>query len=307
MIKKPLPNDNPKRAYRERGRDRIHRFLMAGDTIRGYLVHGTRMVREMQENHGTGPLETHLLGQAAMGSALMAANLKDTGRIHIQWECGGPLKGITVEADTFGAVRGYLHRNPIPPEEIPEGSDLSALFGPGFLTVTRKEEAKKEPRTSVVMLKHGSIPRDLTVFHHESEQAATAMALDIRIDDDGNASGAGGLFLQALPEAPEEVLRALETTVDHLPPLGQSFSEGRDPEVLLLELFATHAPRFLESLRIEFFCPCDRKLFLGYLRGLNAADRREIREEGPFPLEITCHNCSTIYTFPEDEVKRVLV
>lgn len=305
MTKKPLPGDDPKTMYKERKLDRIHRFLMAGDSVRGFLVRGNRVVREMKANHSLGPLETHVIGQASLGALLMAANLKDEGRIRLQWECGGPVGGISVEADTHGTVRGYLQNNPITMEEKPDGL-LPDLFGPGFLTVTRLFEGKAEPRISTVALQHGRIARDLTAYHLESEQIPTAMALSVAFDEEGEPTGAGGLFLQAMPDAPEEVIAGLEKTLDHLPSLGEAFAAGRDAEVMILDLFAAQAPRFLDSKRVEFFCPCDSGLFERYLKGLSEKDRIEIRDHGPFPLEITCRNCSSVYHFEESVIRKLL-
>ena len=305
MTKQPLSGDNPKKMYKERSLDRIHRFLMAGDTVRGFLVRGNRVVREMKANHELGPLETLMIGQASLGALLMSANLKDEGRIRLQWECGGPVGGMSVEADTYGAVRGYLQNVPIPLEKLADGS-MPDLFGPGFLTVTRLFEGKAEPRNSTVALRHGRIAQDLTAYHLESEQSASAMALSVAFDDSGEPTGAGGLFLQALPDAPEEVIAGLESTLESLPSLGEAFAAGRDAEAMILDLFAAQAPRFLDSKRVEFFCPCDKDLFSRYLNGLSAKDRREIREKGPFPLKITCQNCSSVYTFEKDEIRNLL-
>lgn len=305
MTKKPLVGDTPKSMHKEYSLDRVHRFLMAGDTIRGYLIRGNRVVKEMKANHSLGPLETLLLGQASLGVLLMSANLKDEGRIRLQWECGGPVGGMSVEADSHGAVRGYLYNVPIVLEKGPDGS-LPDLFGPGFLRVTRLFEGKAEPRTSTVSLRHGRIAQDLTAYHQESEQAATAMALSVAFDDDGEPTGAGGLFIQALPEAPEEAVEGLESTLEALPSLGEVFASDRDAEALILDQFAPQAPRFIDSKRVEFFCPCDRGLFQHYLKGLSQKDRREIRENGPFPLVITCQNCSSEYVFEEKEVRTFL-
>lgn len=305
MKKNPLPGDDPKIVYRQRKIDRVHRFLMAGDTVRGFLVRADRVVREMKANHELGPLETLLLGQASMGALLMAANLKDLGRLRIQWECGGPVGGISVEADTHGAVRGYMQNVPIKMEKNPDGS-LPDLFGPGFITVTRLFEGMAEPRGSTVALRHGRIAQDLTAFHLESEQIPSAMALSVCFNDDSEPIGAGGLFLQALPDAPEEVIAGLERTLGSFPSLGDAFAQGRDAESLILELFAAQAPRFLDSKRVEFFCPCDADLFRRYLKGLSAEDRMQIREEGPFPLEITCQNCSSKYVFEKSEIRDIL-
>ncbi len=305
MIKQPLKNDDPKKMYKERNLDRLHRFLMAGDTIRGFVVRGTRVVKELRANHGLGPLETTVLGQASLGALLMSANLKDEGRIRIQWECGGPVGGMSVESDTHGTVRGYLNENPIPLNAIEDGS-MADLFGPGFLTVTRLFEGKAEPRNSTVELRHGRIAQDLTAYHLESEQTASAMALSVTFDDEGDTTGAGGLFLQALPGASEEALDSLEKILANLPSLGEAFAEERDAEALILDLFAAQAPRFLDSKRVEFFCTCDEGLFKKYMKGLSKKDQEEIREKGPFPLEITCQNCSTLYSYSEHEIKELL-
>ena len=305
MTKKPLAGDDPKKMYRERSLDRIHRFLMAGDSVRGFLVRGDRIVREMKANHGLGPLETMIIGQSALGALMMAANLKDQGRLRIQWECGGPVGGISVEADSHGTVRGYLQNVPITLEEGADGS-LPDLFGPGFLTVTRLFEGRGEPRTSTVALQHGRIAQDLTAFHLESEQTASAMALSVAFDEKGEPTGAGGLMLQALPDAPEEVIDGLERTLESLPSLGEAFASGRDAEAMILDLFAAQAPRFLDSKRVEFFCPCDSGLFERYFKGLSEKDRNEIRDKGPFPLKVTCQNCSSEYSYEESHIKKIL-
>ena len=302
MKKKPLPGDDRKSVLKAHSLDRVHRFLMAGDSVRGFLIRGNRVVREMQVNHDLGPLETMLLGQASLAALLMAANIKDTGRLRIQWECGGPVGGISVEADSFGAVRGYIQNVPVKLEAQSDGS-LPDIFGPGFITVSRLFDGLAQPRTSTVALRYGRIAQDLTAYHQESEQVATAMALSVAFDSSGSATGGGGLFLQALPEAPEEVIAGLEQTLEKLPSLGEVFAAETDAEAMIINLFAAQAPRFLDSRRVEFFCPCDKQLFERYLKGLPAADRDEIREKGPFPLEITCQNCSTVYRFEQDDIQ----
>jgi molecular chaperone Hsp33 len=305
MKKVPLPGDDPKSIYRQRRDDRLHKFLLAGDTVRGFVVRGNRVVREMKANHNLGPLETMLIGQASMGVLLMAANLKDKGRIRLRWECGGPVSGMSVEADSYGAVRGFLQNVPIGVQENPDGS-MPDLFGPGFLTVTRLFEGSAEPRTSSVALQHGRIAQDLTSYHLESDQIPTAMALSVAFDEQWEPVGAGGLFLQALPGAQENVIDILEKTLETLPSLGRVFADDRKADELILELFSSQEPRFLDSGRVEFFCPCNSGLFEKYLSGLSRQDREEIRDKGPFPLEITCQNCSTHYYVEEETVRRLL-
>jgi len=157
-----------------------------------------------------------------------------------------------------------------------------------------------------VALQYGTIAKDLTGYHLESEQAPTAMALSVAFDGEGEPTGAGGLFLQALPGASDEVIAGLEETLENLPSLGEVFAAGKGGEEMIQDLFAFQSPRVIDSKRVEFFCPCDSGMFERYLQGLSEADRTEIREKGPFPLEITCQNCSSVYKFEETVIRKLL-
>ena len=89
-------------------KDRLHRFLLAGGDIRGAIMNATRMVNEMRANHELGILETLVLGRTYIGAGLMAADLKSDDRISLKFDCSGPIKGLVVEANAFGEVRGFL-------------------------------------------------------------------------------------------------------------------------------------------------------------------------------------------------------
>jgi molecular chaperone Hsp33 len=133
-------------------------------------MNGTRMVNEMRANHELGILETLVLGRAYLGAGLMSADLKSNDRISIKIDCSGPIKGLVVEANAFGEVRGFLKRMPIPIEKPMESFDLSPFFGAGFLLVTKYIEGAKQPFTGQVMLKYGNIAKDLANYYLTSEQ-----------------------------------------------------------------------------------------------------------------------------------------
>ncbi|MBT3273241.1 MAG: Hsp33 family molecular chaperone HslO, partial [Spirochaetales bacterium] len=57
-------------------RDRMLHFILFDGTVRGALLHGTRLVNEMRANHELGILETLVLGHAYMGALLLSSNLK---------------------------------------------------------------------------------------------------------------------------------------------------------------------------------------------------------------------------------------
>ncbi len=64
MIKKDIFNKDVKAQFKASAKDRVYRFMLADKTIKGAIVHSTRMIKEMQANHNLGPLEALVWGQA---------------------------------------------------------------------------------------------------------------------------------------------------------------------------------------------------------------------------------------------------
>jgi len=239
-------------------RDRAHRFLMADGTIRGVVIHGTRMINEMRANHGLGILETMVLGRSYLGVGLMAAELKGASRIVAKIECSGPIRGLVVEGNAFGEVRGYLFQVPIPVEKPLDDFDLSSFFGAGVLSVTRHLTDAKDAFTGQVALKYGNVALDLANYYLESEQIPTAFRLSIQFDRKGDVIGAGGLLLQALPEVDAQILPGLESRVTDMPSLGHAFADETTPRDVVDSYFGAYHPRFLGDHRVEFMCHCNR-------------------------------------------------
>ena len=305
MEKKKLYGETLKEQLLASTRDRLHNFMMADDQIRGVIVNGTRMVNEMRWNHELGILETLVLGHAYLAAALMSANLKGNDRIAIGVECSGPIKGLSVESNAFGEVRGYLKQVPIPIEKPLEDFNLSPFFGAGFLSVTKYLEDAKHPFTGKVMMECGTLAKDLALYHLTSEQIATSFSLSIAFDKDGEVTGAGGLFLQALPGADDDVLLKIEEAVKALPSIGHEVHEEAFPEAWLGRNFKMMAPRILDSRGIEFLCHCKREQIRNMIAMLEFNDVQDLAENGPFPVQIRCHNCNTCYDFDQTEIRDI--
>jgi molecular chaperone Hsp33 len=284
-------------------KDRLYNFLLADGAIRGVIMNGTRMVNEMRANHELGVLETLVLGRAYLGAGLMSADLKSNNRVSIKFDCSGPIKGLVVEANAFGEVRGFLKQVPIPLDQPMESFDLSPFFGAGFLSVTKYLEDAKQPFTGQVMLKYGNIAKDLANYYLTSEQVPTAFNLSIKFDKEGQVAGAGGLFLQAMPRADDDLTTSLEERVTRLPSLGEVFTQDNDPETLVNEAFKDYSPRLLANHRIEFMCHCNREKVHSLLTLLPIDELKDICDNGPFPLEMCCHYCNTRYHFTREDLQ----
>ena len=302
MIKKDIFNGDVKARLKAAANDRLHRFMMADGMLRGAVVNATRMVREMQANHELGMVETLLLGQAYVAAALLTANLKGKDRISINVQCSGPVQGIDVESNVFGEVRGSLKNTALSLDAATWDGRIPTLFGAGFLTVTKYIHDRAKPYSGQVMLTYGTLAQDLANYFVQSEQTPTAFNLSIHFNDEGQVDGAGGLFLQAMPGAEEQVMADAEALVATLSSPGELFADGGGAEVMVMAHFERLMPIFLGNHRVEFFCRCTEERMWGYLSRLPASDIADILEKGPFPVEVKCHSCNTVYAFNRSDI-----
>nr|WP_319395876.1 Hsp33 family molecular chaperone HslO [uncultured Desulfobacter sp.] len=306
MIKKDIFDHDVKAQFQASAKERLYRFMLADDQIKGVVVHATRMIKEMQANHELGPLETLVLGQAYIAAALISAPLKGRDRIALNIQCSGPIKGLDVEANAFGEIRGYLKANPIDVENPEKIKWLSTLYGAGFLSVTRYIEDTKRPYTGQIALVHGSIAEDMAEYFLTSEQIPSGFCLSVAFDEDEAVIGAGGIFLQALPGADSDNVALAETMIQKIDNLGHRFAQDQTPESVIEDGFADLSPRFLDSSRVEFYCRCSQDRMASHLKNLPKEDRSDILANGPFPLELRCHHCNSAYRFSQEELSSVL-
>jgi molecular chaperone Hsp33 len=235
----------------------------------------------------------------------MAAGLKGHDRVSLQISCTGPIKGLNVEANAFGEVRGYLKRIPIPIDKPLEDFSLSRFFGAGFVSVTKFIQDAKHPFTGKVELRYGNIAQDLAYYYLTSEQIPTAFNLSIKFDREGEVTGAGGLYLQAMPHAAESLTADLEDLVLGFPSLGEEFADGQDSQEMVNGVFGRYSPKFLSNRRVEFLCHCSRERLHSLLVMLPIHDLKDLRDNGPFPIEMRCHNCNTPYEFSQQVIAEI--
>ena len=305
MIKVEPYGDDLKAQLKAASNDRLQRFIISSGAVRGAVICGTRMVNEMRANHGLGILETLVLGHAYLAAGLMTTNLKGNDRIRIGVDCTGPIKGLTVEANAFGEVRGYLKAVPIPLENPMEDFNLSPFFGAGMLEVTRFLESAKQPFTGRVPLMYGSLANDMAYYFLTSEQIPSAFHLSVKFDSQGTVTGAGGLFLQVLPGASDDTVASLEKLTREIDSIGNAFEEGIAAEDYIAEVYGDHDVKILDNYRVEFMCHCGPEKIRNMLAMLPEDDLRDIRENGPFPVEIRCHNCNSCYRFSQTDVAQL--
>ncbi|MDP2792440.1 MAG: Hsp33 family molecular chaperone HslO [Rectinemataceae bacterium] len=284
----------------------------AGGELRGAIVNGSRMVSQMRANHGLGIPETLVLGHAYMGAALMASTLKGEDRINIAVQCDGPAEGFSVEGRAIPsigespggvAVRGRIFNNAIVLDKAPDSFDTAPFVGAGSITVVRHIEGMRQPFTGTTKLHSGRLSQDLAVYYLESEQTHTAFRFSIQFDRAGRVAGAGGIYLQAMPNALPETLSRAEERLAAMPTLGAWLAQGGDPDNLIEHYFNLLGPTMLARLDVGFDCPCSKERIGSFLKSSEPAFLVEMAEKGPWPIETTCHNCGSVYLFERDEIE----
>lgn len=279
-------------------------FLLDNNQVRATVLGTTEMVNQVRANYNLDIAEAYTLGESYISAALLASTVKENDRIQLSIDCGGLCGGVYTEAWASGAVRGYLKNTNFGVEEkFPVDTD--PIYGPGFLSITKILEGSKSPFRGQTMLQNGNLAEDLRVFFLESEQTQSLFVLDFDVDENNIIIGAGGIFFQLLPGNDEnKVMETLKEQVKNLPSLAKAISSGMDPKDFIIRNFdeANH----LKHSIIGFSCPCDKKSFAGHLLTLTDKDKQDIKENGPFPLELVCLNCNSKYEFEKDELQDLL-
>jgi molecular chaperone Hsp33 len=302
MIKKKIDDATVLEQLERLPEDSRYIYTLDEGKFRLTAVQCTTMVNQVRANFGLGFLETWVLGQAYIAGGLLASEVKGNDRITLSVQCGGPIKGFTVEAWACGAVRGYLHDAPIKLDKPLEGNDLNMLYGPGFLSITKMIEGSKTPFQGDVMMEYGDLAKDLALYYQQSEQTPTVFSLSLKFDKEGRLMGAGGFFVQVLPNCPEDDLKRLEALLPRLPYVGKSISQGTDMKEYVAEVFSEFHPEFLSAAPVGFSCPCTRGHFLAHLKGLAQDEKDSILKDDKYPVTVSCVNCGTDYSFSKEEL-----
>ncbi|HKZ15969.1 MAG TPA: Hsp33 family molecular chaperone HslO, partial [Geobacteraceae bacterium] len=240
-------------------KDYLVRIVTKTENIRALACVTTGLVHEACRRHGTYPAASAALGRALTGGSLLGALMKTGQRVGLRFEGSGPLRKIIVEADSNGAVRGYVGVPDVHMVTAEGKLDVGGALGrAGFLTVT-KDLGLKEPYKGMVQLYTSEIAEDIAYYLTESEQIPSAVGLGVFVEPDNSVSASGGFLIQSLPPADERVIDMLMERIGRMLPVTQFLHEGGTPETLLESLFADIPFVALEKRELAFLCTCTRE------------------------------------------------
>lgn len=282
--------------------DYLVRTVTKDGAVRGLACVTTELVAEACLSHDTWPTATAALGRALTGGALFGALLKTGQRVALKFEGNGPLRKIIVEAESNGAVRGYVAEPRVHLVTEEGRPDVATALGrAGFLTVT-KDLGLKEPYRGMVQLHDSEIGTDLAWYLTTSEQIPSAVGLGVYLEGDDRISAAGGFLIQALPHHEAAAIDGIMDQIDRLPSLSELLRGGATPEDILGRLFAGVPYDTLEKRLLAYVCSCSRERIERVLLSLGPAELEDlIARQGE--TDVTCEFCRKQYHFSRHELE----
>ncbi|HKM04231.1 MAG TPA: Hsp33 family molecular chaperone HslO [Lachnospiraceae bacterium] len=286
--------------------DYIVRATAANSQIRAFACSTKEMVEKARIAHNTSPVITAALGRLLTAGAMMGSMLKGEKEIlTLQVNCSGPIKGLTVTADSSANVKGYALEPQVmlPPNE--KGKlDVGGAMGLGVLSVI-KDLGLKTPYVGQTVLQTGEIAEDLTYYFATSEQVPSSVGLGVLMDRDNTVDQAGGFIIQLMPFAEEAVISGLEASLAKISSVTTLLSDGNTPEQILEIILGDLGLEILDTTPTQFHCNCNKKHIEKAIVCIGKKDIQEMIDDGE-SIEINCHFCNTNYHFTVEDLEKII-
>lgn len=266
-------------------RNYVRPFLFEHLDIRGALVRLDEAWQALQAGRHYPPPVARLLGEMSAVTALIAANLKQPGRMSFQLKGEGPVGMLVLDCDERLRLRGMARAG----AEVAE-APAPELLGHGRLALTLDLASQQQPWQSLVPLDGDGIAAIFEHYLERSEQLPTRLVLAT------TGEAAAGLFLQKLPDAERRDVdgwQRITLLADTVRP-----EELTDLTAMQLigRLFPEEDVRLFDPRPVSYHCPEDWPKVEGMLRSLGRAECEAVlREQG----EIRIHDeiCGHDYRF----------
>jgi molecular chaperone Hsp33 len=290
--------------------DRLVVFDAPDAGLRLAVCTASSVARDAAGRHGLAPGSACALSLGLTGALLLSAH--EQARVDVQLECNGPLKGMLVDADETGAVRGLvraggLRGDPAPAELAPfDPRPLLATAHDeraGMLSVLRAPGQAGASHRAAFPFAGADLGAALTLFLRGERAMGGELALETLTRKRQPVGAAAGALIAPLDEEDAERARVLGKPLRQ-GGLRSALLRTQEAAALAAEIarqFSLGALRQTAEVEPRFACRCSRERVARALRSLGAPEMRDMAERDG-GAALTCDFCSAAYRFPADEL-----
>ncbi len=287
----------------------IWRGMTRDGSARVLVIDSTEIVRTAVALQHTSRTATAALGRLLTAASMIGSlqgEKNDTLTLHVDGD--GPIGRMVAVADWIGNVKGCASypQADLPVREKDGKLDVGGIVGRGSLHVVRDNGAG-EPHVGTITLTSGEIAEDIAAYFAESEQIPTLCSVGVLVAKDGTVLGAGGILIQLLPFADEDVITALEANASGLTALSGDFARGVTCEEIAERALSGIEYDAFDDLSVAFLCDCSRERMEKGMKSISKKELLEMldeeeREHGERVLTTECRFCGKTYPFTEAEL-----
>lgn len=285
--------------------DYIVRATAADAQIRAFCATTRETVEAARTAHNSSPVVTAALGRLLTAGAMMGMGLKgESDLLTLRIQGDGPVRGLTVTADSKGHVKGYaVEPCVILPANDRGKLDVGGAVGRGTLSVIR-DMGLKDPYVGQTDLQTGEIGDDLTWYFANSEQVPSSVGLGVLMEKNNTVRCAGGFLIQLMPFAQEETVARLEHNLSNITSVTALLDMGLSPEQMLGRILEGFEVEVTDRSDCSFFCNCSRQRVEKALISIGRGELDDMIKDNK-PIEVKCDFCGKKYTFATEELKRL--
>ena len=285
----------------------IIRAMTRDGSARAFVINSKEIVNKAIEIHKTAPTATALFGRLLTASSVMGTMLPEKGNTMTVAIRGQGIAGTTLcVADYYGNVKGYIQNPQADIPLKPSGKlDVSGIVGGGILSVS-KDVGAEVPYNGNIELVSGEVAEDIAQYYAVSEQVPTLCALGVLVDTDYTCRAAGGVFVQLLPFADEDIVSKLEENAKLLTNVSTLFDKGlSNEEVLKLALNGIEYDLF-DEIEIDYECNCSSDRTERAIISLGKTEIDKIFAEQKASgeeekISLNCQFCNKEYTYTKEQ------
>ena len=289
----------------------IIRAMTRDGSARAFVINSRDIVNKAISIHQTAPTATALFGRLLTASSVMGTMLPEKENTMTVAIRGQGIAGTTLcVADYYGNVKGYIQN---PQADAPLKSngklDVSGIVGGGILSIS-KDVGGEVPYNGNIELVSGEVAEDIAQYYAVSEQVPTLCALGVLVDKDYTCRAAGGVFVQLLPFADEEIVSRLEENAKMLTNVSSLFDKGLSNEDILKIALNGIEYDLFDELEVEYECNCTSERTERAIISLGKSEIEKIfaeqeAEGEPQELCLNCQFCNKEYKYTKEQALKL--